>query len=49
MRLSDLADFSGFNQEYGRFFGADLSARSTVQATLNRGARVEIEVQAWVG
>ncbi len=44
--LSDLADFGGFNEEYALFFGGGLPARSAVQATLNRGARVEIEVLA---
>ena len=47
--LADLADFAGFNEEYARYFGADLPARSTVQAVLNRGAKVEVEVTAWVG
>ncbi|MDR2326549.1 MAG: RidA family protein [Acidovorax sp.] len=47
--LADLNDFAGFNDEYGRFFEGHLPARSAVQATLNRGARVEIEVQAWLG
>jgi 2-iminobutanoate/2-iminopropanoate deaminase len=44
--LADLADFPAFNAEYRRHFGAALPARSTVQATLYGGARVEIEVQA---
>ncbi|MBA4279622.1 MULTISPECIES: RidA family protein [Burkholderiales] len=47
--LADLSDFSGFNEVYADFFGNELPARSTVQATLNRGARVEVEVTAWVG
>jgi len=47
--LADLADFAGFNAAYAEYFGDTLPARSTVQATLNRGAKVEIEVQAWRG
>lgn len=47
--LSDMGDFAGFNQEYSSFFGTELPSRSTVQATLNRGAKIEIEVTAWVG
>jgi reactive intermediate/imine deaminase len=47
--LSDLADFGAFNEEYARHFGrSDLPARSCVQAVLYRGAKVEIEVQAYV-
>lgn len=44
--LSDMTDFSGMNEEYANFFKSGLPARSTVQATLNRGAKVEMEVQA---
>jgi len=47
--LSDLDDFAAFNAEYQRHFGAGLPARSTLQAALYKGAKVEIEVQAWVG
>jgi len=47
--LADLADFAAFNEEYARHFAGALPARSTVQAVLYQGARVEIEVQAWVG
>lgn len=47
--LADLDDFAAFNQEYARHFAAGLPARSCVQAPLYKGARVEIEVQAWVG
>ncbi len=48
--LSDLNDFGAFNEEYARHFGpGDLPARSCVQAVLYRGAKVEIEVQAWRG
>jgi 2-iminobutanoate/2-iminopropanoate deaminase len=45
--LTDLADFAGLNEVYGRHFTGDCPARSTVQvAALPRGARVEIEVVA---
>ncbi|MEP7300042.1 MAG: RidA family protein [Caldimonas sp.] len=45
--LADLADFPAFNAEYRRHFApADLPARSTVQAQLYQGARIEIEAQA---
>lgn len=44
--LADLDDFAGFNDEYRRHFGDALPARSTVQAKLYGGARIEIEVQA---
>jgi 2-iminobutanoate/2-iminopropanoate deaminase len=47
--LSDLSDFDAFNEEYATFFAGSLPARSAVQAGLNWGARVEIEVQAWAG
>jgi reactive intermediate/imine deaminase len=47
--LSNLNDFPAFNEEYTRHFTAGLPARSTVQAVLYKGAKVEIEVQAWVG
>ena len=47
--LVDLGDFPAFNEEYRRHFSEAFPARSTVQAGLYRGARVEIEVQAWVG
>lgn len=48
--LADLGDFAAFNEEYRKHFAADgLPTRSTVQAELYKGAKVEIEVQAWVG
>jgi reactive intermediate/imine deaminase len=48
--LADLRDFALFNQEYARHFAAgQLPARSCVQAELYKGAKVEIEVQAYVG
>ena len=46
--LADLADFAAFNAEYAKHFAAGLPARSCVQAVLYRGAKVEIEVQAFV-
>jgi reactive intermediate/imine deaminase len=46
--LADLADFDAFNAEYAKHFGAALPARSCVQAVLFRGAKVEIEVMAYV-
>ncbi len=47
--LADLGDFAAFNQEYAKHFPQGLPARSCVQAVLYQGAKVEIEVQAWVG
>lgn len=47
--LADLEDFAAFNEEYARHFPAGLPTRSCVQAVLYKGAKVEIEVQAWVG
>ena len=48
--LADLGDFAAFNQEYAQHFPpGGLPARSCVQAELYKGARVEIEVQAYVG
>ena len=44
--LADLADFTAFNDEYRRHFELGFPARSTVQATLYGGARIEIEAQA---
>jgi 2-iminobutanoate/2-iminopropanoate deaminase len=44
--LADLDDFAAFNAEYKRHFEGALPARSTVQAKLYGGARIEIEVQA---
>jgi len=45
--LADLADFAAFNAEYAKHFAAGLPARSCVQAVLYKGAKVEIEVQAF--
>jgi 2-iminobutanoate/2-iminopropanoate deaminase len=48
--LVDMADFAVVNTVYGELFGATPPARSTVAvAALPRGARVEIEVIAFVG
>lgn len=47
--LSDLNDFAAFNEEYKKHFAAGMPTRATVQAALYKGAKVEIEVQAWVG
>jgi 2-iminobutanoate/2-iminopropanoate deaminase len=47
--LADLNDFAAFNEEYKKHFLTGLPARATVQAALYKGAKVEIEVQAWVG
>jgi 2-iminobutanoate/2-iminopropanoate deaminase len=45
--MTDLAHFAEMNEIYGRFFGSDFPARTTVQvAGLPRGAQVEIEVIA---
>ncbi len=44
--LADLEDFAAFNDEYRRHFSAGFPTRSTVEARLYGGARVEIEVQA---
>jgi 2-iminobutanoate/2-iminopropanoate deaminase len=46
--LADLGDFAAFNDEYRRHFELGFPARSTVQATLYGGARIEIEAQALV-
>jgi reactive intermediate/imine deaminase len=45
--LGNLDDFAAFNEEYRRHFAGALPARSTVEAKLYRGARVEIEVTAF--
>jgi len=45
--LADMADFAAMNEVYGRRFGTDPPARSTIAAaSLPRGARVEIEAVA---
>ncbi len=45
--LASLDDFAAFNDEYRKHFTAGLPARSTVEAKLYRGAKVEIEVMAF--
>ena len=45
--LTNLADFTGMNDVYAKYFTADFPARSTIQvAALPKGASVEIEVIA---
>ena len=45
--MIDLTDFAAMNDTYGRFFGTDFPARTTVQvAALPRDAQVEIDVIA---
>lgn len=47
--LADMDDFTAMNEVYGRFFGENPPARSTVQAArLPRDARVEIDAIAFV-
>ena len=46
--LADLGDFAAFNAEYRKHFDGALPTRSTVEARLYGGARIEIEVQALV-
>jgi 2-iminobutanoate/2-iminopropanoate deaminase len=47
--LADLADFNAFNEEYRKHFPEGLPTRSCVQSVLYKGAKVEVEVQAFVG
>lgn len=48
--LADMGDFAAMNEVYGRFFGQEPPARSTVQAArLPRDARVEIDAVALAG
>ena len=45
--LTNLADFTGMNEAYAKYFQSGFPARSTIQvAALPRGANVEIEVIA---
>jgi 2-iminobutanoate/2-iminopropanoate deaminase len=45
--LADLKDFAGFDAEYREFFASEIPpARTTVQAPLLRGIKVEIEAVA---
>ena len=45
--LTNLADFTGMNEVYAKYFTAEFPARSTIQvAALPKGASIEIEVIA---
>ncbi len=44
--LSDIQHFNAMNASYAEFFGSHKPARSTFQATLPKGAQVEIEAVA---
>lgn len=44
--LSDIADFDGFNEAYGQYFGDVKPARTTVQSVLWGGIKVEIDAIA---
>src|SRR5438552_10378205 len=45
--LTNLADFTGMNEVYAKYFTAEFPARSTIQVVgLPKGANVEIEVIA---
>jgi 2-iminobutanoate/2-iminopropanoate deaminase len=45
--LLDMAEFPKMNEVYGRYFGKEAPARSTIQAAaLPRGVRVEIDLVA---
>jgi 2-iminobutanoate/2-iminopropanoate deaminase len=44
--LADLGDFSGYNEVYVEFFAEPYPARTSVQAGLPPGVRVEIEAVA---
>jgi len=46
--LSDMAHFEGFNRIYGEFFTGVRPARTTVQAGLMKGIKVEIDAIARV-
>jgi 2-iminobutanoate/2-iminopropanoate deaminase len=47
--LSDLANFSAFNEVYRRHFDSGFPARSTVGVSLPAGVLVEVEAVAAVG
>lgn len=47
--LADLDDYAVMNETMARRFGAHRPARTTIGAKLVRGARVEMEVWAYVG
>jgi 2-iminobutanoate/2-iminopropanoate deaminase len=45
--LADINEFGGMNEVYGRYFGKEPPARSTIQAAaLPRGVKVEIDLIA---
>lgn len=44
--LADIGDFAGMNAVYATRFGQPFPARTTVQATIARGALVEIDAIA---
>lgn len=47
--LADMSDFAQMNEVYGKFFGENAPARSTIEAArLPRDARIEIEVVALI-
>jgi 2-iminobutanoate/2-iminopropanoate deaminase len=46
--LSDLSDFEGFNSEFLKFFAPSPPTRTTSQAALLRGIRVEIDAIAFI-
>jgi 2-iminobutanoate/2-iminopropanoate deaminase len=43
VHLSDLADFEGMNEEYKKFFPAEQPVRTTTQAVLRSGRKIEID------
>ena len=47
--LADLQDYAGFNAAYGKRFKGVRPARTTVQAVLLRGIKVEIDAVARIG
>ena len=44
--LSDMRDFAAMDEVYGKFFGTELPARSTIQAPLPFGALVALDAIA---
>ena len=46
--LADLKDFPGFHDTFRKFFEDPLPCRTTIQASLLRGIRVEIDAVAFV-
>ncbi len=46
--LSDMENFEGFNTTYGKFFTGVRPARTTIQAGLMKGIKVEIDAVARV-